>query len=349
MGASNPNELDPSQDVRTKEQRRQAIGEPVGDQFIDTLHEQAEQLFLPKRIHDKGDWLMNHKENGQPMSKYTRQSNVIKWTTKDYNVLVLYILDNQVPKHLVDAIKRYCDAFFVGCRVVVKHGGDPVQAGSMQKFPKNFFDHHNIKFRDDDKTSPDRQAYTGDILNHLVKYKVKGETYAVLGVTMVDLYPGVNWSWCFGWANFGSGSGVFSFCRYPPSYKDNRLVYGDYDYVPLACHTMAHEICHMFGMHHCVFYECLMNGYNSLDEQMERKNNTLCPVCITKLHQNIGFDVRARYQALLKVATQLKIPAEVEQYKRLLSLELTAPKIVKQTKLLPPPQPQTRLQVPNAQ
>jgi hypothetical protein len=26
-----------------------------------------------------------------------------------------------------------------------------------------------------------------------------------------------------------------------------------------ACKTMCHEICHMFGLKHCVFYECLMN------------------------------------------------------------------------------------------
>ena len=190
-----------------------------------------------------------------------------------------------------------------------------------------------------------------DILNSLVKYKVRGETYAVLGVTMVDLYPGINWSYCFGWANFGSGSGVFSFCRYPPTYKSNRAVHGDYDYVPLACHTMAHEICHMFGMHHCVYYECLMNGYNSLHEQMDRKNNTLCPVCITKLQLNVGFDVRARYQALLKAATQLNITKEVAQYEELLQLKLTAPIIEKPARLLPPPpQPQMQqLQVPQTQ
>jgi len=81
---------------------------------------------------------------------------------------------------------------------------------------------------------------------------------------MLDLYPGINWSYVFGWANFGSGSGVFSFKRYHPDYPYNDNTYADY--VRLACHTMAHEIGHMFGLHHCVYYECLMNGYNSMAE-----------------------------------------------------------------------------------
>ena len=147
------------------------------------------------------------------------------------------------------------------------------------------------------------------MLNSLMKYKVKqgDRTYAILGVTMVDLYPGINFNYVFGWANFGSGTGAFSFKRYLPDFSYNRELYGEYDYIPLACHTMAHEICHMFGMHHCIYYECLMNGYNSLGEQLERKSNTLCPVCLTKLKLNVGFDTRKRFEMLLEVAQKLNI------------------------------------------
>jgi len=30
---------------------------------------------------------------------------------------------------------------------------------------------------------------------------------------------------------------------------------------------MLHEIGHMFGLKHCVYYECLMNGIMSVEEQ----------------------------------------------------------------------------------
>jgi hypothetical protein len=59
-----------------------------------------------------------------------------------------------VPQSLVDSIKLYCDAFFLGMKVVVKYGGDEIEPGV--KLPKDFYDAHNIKFRDDEKTKPDR-------------------------------------------------------------------------------------------------------------------------------------------------------------------------------------------------
>jgi archaemetzincin len=129
-------------------------------------------------------------------------------------------------------------------------------------------------------------------------------------VTLCDLYPGVNWNYVFGWANFGRGSGVFSFKRYHPDYSMFHTHTYD-DYIRLACHTMAHEIGHMFALHHCPYYECLMNGYNSLEEQIQRKNNTLCPICLKKLKLNIGFDTRQRFENLLKAATELKFTQEI--------------------------------------
>lgn len=50
-----------------------------------------------------------------------------------------------------------------------------------------------------------------------------------------------------------------------------------------ACHVIVHEIGHMFGIWHCVFYECTMNGFNSAYEQDRYPDRQLCPVCIKKL------------------------------------------------------------------
>lgn len=226
------------------------------------------------------------------------------------------MLDDQIPDDLIKALQLYCTAFFTGCKIEIKRPGDLWEGKAL---PKNFYDANKIKFRDDDKTSSHAQAYTVDILNRLVPYK-KRSTYAILGVTMVDLYPGINWNYVFGWANFGSGSGVFSFKRYHPDSKYNDNTYDDY--IRLACHTMAHEIGHMFGIHHCAYYECIMNGYNSMEEQLARKNNTLCPVCLKKLQSNIQFDTKARFEAMLKAVSELGFEKEVEQYTDLLKMEV---------------------------
>ena len=50
-------------------------------------------------------------------------------------------------------------------------------------------------------------------------------------------------------------------------------------------------------MEHCVRYECVMNGSNSLGET-DRQPSFACPECQEKLRWNAGFDPRARWAAL---------------------------------------------------
>ena len=72
-----------------------------------------------------------------------------------------------------------------------------------------------------------------------------------------------------------------------------------------AARVLVHEIGHNFYMKHCVYYRCHMNGYNSAEENLE-KPCTLCPICLRKLQFSIGFKIRERYEALLKVCKSFK-------------------------------------------
>jgi len=54
----------------------------------------------------------------------------------------------------------------------------------------------------------------------------------------------------------------------------------------------------MFGVQHCVYFRCLMNGSNHLGGSDDRPPH-LCPVCLRKLHHAVGFDVQARFERLL--------------------------------------------------
>ena len=53
------------------------------------------------------------------------------------------------------------------------------------------------------------------ILNKMPKYKPQ-DSYAMLLLTMKDLFPNPSWIFCFGWASFTEGVGAFSFCRFDP-------------------------------------------------------------------------------------------------------------------------------------
>ena len=53
----------------------------------------------------------------------------------------------------------------------------------------------------------------------------------------------------------------------------------------------------MFGLGHCIYFSCLMNGANHIEEA-DKKPLHVCPVCLRKLQRSINFDVIQRYEAL---------------------------------------------------
>jgi archaemetzincin len=67
----------------------------------------------------------------------------------------------------------------------------------------------------------------------------------------------------------------------------------------------------MFGMKHCIWYRCLMNGSNHLAEADARPLH-LCPVDLRKLEWSIGFNVVERYQQLQKFAQQAGFQDEAD-------------------------------------
>jgi len=105
----------------------------------------------------------------------------------------------------------------------------------------------------------------------------------MLTITMEDLYPGPKWNYVFGWAMYQARTGVFSFVRYDPKQGVAENT-GDAakDLLRNACHVMVHESGHMFGITHCTYYECTMNGFNGAFEQNQMERY-LCPVCLRKL------------------------------------------------------------------
>ena len=69
---------------------------------------------------------------------------------------------------------------------------------------------------------------------------------------------------------------------------------------------VVHEIGHMFGLRHCTYYACIMNGLNSAEEGARNVNAfDLCPVCLRKLQNNIGFDEVKRYTTLISCIEEM--------------------------------------------
>jgi len=141
------------------------------------------------------------------------------------------------------------------------------------------------------------QLLTGDILN-LLERRLSEDAFALLGMTMTDLYPDPNWNFVFGQASPRGRVGVFSFYRYDPRFS-GRVASADSRHLMLrrSCKVLAHETGHLFGINHCIWYRCLINGSNHLDESDARPLH-LCPVDLRKLQWSVGFDVVERYGQL---------------------------------------------------
>jgi len=141
------------------------------------------------------------------------------------------------------------------------------------------------------------QILTTDVLA-ILKSRLPDDAYALLGITMVDLYPDEKWNFVFGQASLKDRVGVYSFARYDPAKNGGKREDAERVMLRRSCHILAHETGHMFGIAHCIWCQCVMNGSNNLEE-FDTQPLHLCPVDLRKLQWSVGFDAADRYRRLL--------------------------------------------------
>jgi archaemetzincin len=122
--------------------------------------------------------------------------------------------------------------------------------------------------------------------------RVPEDAFAVVGVTDTDLYPSRSYGFVFGQAWPGRRVAVTSFARLTGGDETTTLA--------RAFGTIAHEVGHLFGIAHCIYFHCTMNAATTL-AQMDRQPLHLGPVDLRKLHSRVGFEPRDRYRQLREV------------------------------------------------
>jgi archaemetzincin len=140
------------------------------------------------------------------------------------------------------------------------------------------------------------QVYAGDILARLFAGK-PADAFCVLGITAHDLFPHPIVSFAFGEASATCRVGMVSVARYGPPFCEDAPGRQTGEMRKRCCRDIAHEIGHMAGIAHCIYFRCLMNGSSSLAES-DRRPLHLCPIDLRKLHWLIGIDLTARYGQL---------------------------------------------------
>lgn len=273
----------PSFSVPTETDLKQALGALAGSNF--TLRKSVTNLddfFQIISAPQPGDWLSEQFEHGQTFSEFQSYANV----PGDSRMIMIQPIGRSLPMPLLKKLKKYCTAFFSGIKFRILK---------------------TIQFADMDIESRENEFGTqynaGQLLGRLSRHTPL-KRFAVIAVTMNDLYNEESWNFVFGLANVITKMGIFSFARYDPS------VYGESSDDPQqlilvrAAKVMSHELGHMFGLLHCVFYKCCMNGSNGIAET-DRSPLNLCPVCLRKLHTCLDFNPLERYAKLERVCLEL--------------------------------------------
>ncbi|XP_060077570.1 archaemetzincin-2-like isoform X1 [Ylistrum balloti] len=246
-----------------------------------------EEFFTPMKKPKKSEWLAEHKTEGQPFERFLQGS--AKYPTQRRKVIYLLPLQFDeafIPADILDSLKQFASIFF-GMKLKV------MKATSFKgKVPNRF-----------NKNSNTFQVHAGKILEEMTSI-VPEDAFCVAAITMCDLYPQDSWNFVFGLAQMRSGCGVYSLARYLSNFGEQpNTVYnpesetGSNSLMKRACKTMCHEIGHMFGISHCVYFSCIMNGSNHLEESDER-SMFLCPVCLRKLHFICQFEIIERYKLM---------------------------------------------------
>jgi archaemetzincin len=280
-----------------EQERRKAIGDTAG------LPDDQRRAFVPgddfEPIPKPGphDWLANHPEPGQTFDQFVRSKphRPDKQRSKLYLQPLGEFTEGRSPP--LEQLQQFAAALFML---------------DVEVLPPISLAEARITTRRNQYTGQ-TQLLTGDILT-LLRKKLPDDACALLGITMVDLYPEESWNFVFGQASLRHRVGVYSFARYDPRFYGERAPSHFEDppgprrgggltpneqklMLRRSCKVLAHETAHMFGIQHCIHFCCLMNGSNHLAESDARPLH-LCPVDLRKLHHSVGFDVIERYRRL---------------------------------------------------
>jgi archaemetzincin len=296
----------------TASERLRAIGSTEG--LPENLRKALEpgSDFEPIPVPEPGDWLAVHRETGQSFDEFVKSES-----NRPDNIRSKIYLQplgefgfpqsggSPKPSYpeacpsgrgqisLVEKLREYAAAYF---------------AMQVEILPCLTLSGSTITTRINPHTR-NRQILTGDVLV-LLKKKLPADAFCLLAITMDDLYPDPSWNFVFGQASLRERVGVYSFARYDPAfYGDKRGK--DYEELLLrrSCKVLVHETSHMFGLEHCIYFRCVMNGSNHLQESDSRSLH-LCPVCLRKAQYSFckvqqdgtqtRFDVVDRYRNLFR-------------------------------------------------
>ena len=285
-------------------------GQPMGATIDADSQAQRRAAERIKPLHQKkskpapGDWLAQHREKGQTFDQY-RKAKPMRPNTVRTTVYIQPIGDfDDTQQRLVRETVKLTSRFY-GLPTKLL---DPL---SLEIIPKEARRVH--------PSWGDHQILSIYVLDHVLKPRRPKDAAAMLALTTSDLWPGEGWNFVFGQASLKERVGVWSLYRYGTT-KGSKAEYNQFR--RRMYKVALHETGHMFGIHHCTAYECMMNGSNHLAE-MDGRPMWFCPECAQKVWWGCDVEPVDRYRSLAEFADMHELDGEREYW--LNCLKLLAP------------------------
>jgi archaemetzincin len=268
------------------------------DVLLPAYMEQMEKirpLFTKKAAPEPGDWLASHTEPGQTFAQYrtitpNRPTPVRK---KIYLQAIGAFTVEQ--ERVIDTLRGFMGIVF-GLEIALM---PPL---GLEKIPAAA--QRTIGFTNQ------RQLLSTHILYQILKPNRPADAVAVLAITNEDLWPGKDWNFVFGQASLGDRVGVWSTARMGDPVKESQL------FLRRVLQVAVHETGHMFGIKHCIAYECCMNGANHQGES-DRTPLVFCAECDAKLWWACKLDVPKRAKELHEFADKYQLKSDAAQWKHI--------------------------------
>lgn len=249
---------------------------------------------LPKA--GPGDWLAQHKEEGQTFDEYVQAAPVRKSVRRDRIYLCLIGEFTKEQERVLEITSEYLAVVFQS----------PVEIRERLSVDK-IADHAK-------RTHPnwgDKQILSTYVLDDVLKPNRPKNALAYIAFTSSDLWPGEGWNFVFGQASLQERVGVWSI------YRDGNPAKSPEDFQLCLSRTMktaSHETGHILGLQHCIAFHCNMNGSNNRQES-DRAPLQACPVCLRKLCWNLQVAPARYLEDLERFCVKHKFAAEAKWYR----------------------------------
>ena len=239
-----------------------------------------------------GEWLYSHKEKGQSFEQFMKTPHVVP--SKEENIIYLKPIGkfDLVQLKQIELVRQYLQIFF------------QLETKVLENVSNDIIPDHARRIGDVGQ----EQFLAGYILNHVLKEEKPHKAIALMAITEKDLYPKPEWNYVFGLASYRDKIAVSSIHRMQEE-ADFTLC------LERLLKICSHEIGHMFGLHHCINANCVMNGTNSMPET-DTHSIRLCSLCQRKLNSGFKYDNKKRLIELEKYFKENNLTEGIELMKK---------------------------------